>query len=70
MTRSETNCLRRTVSAELSPTGRQIDFAARWHRRWTDDGEFRVGVVWTRESGHRASADPSLALLTGWRHTF
>ena len=62
--------LRRPVSAELSPTGRQIDFAARWHRRWTDDGEFRVGAVWTRESGHRASADPSLALLAGWRHTF
>ena len=46
--------LRRPVSADLSPTGRQIDVAARWHRRWKDAGELRLGAVWTRELGHRA----------------
>ena len=62
--------LRRPVSASLSPTGRQIDVAARWHRRWTGDGELRVGAVWSHDPGHRASADPSLALLAGWRQAF
>ena len=62
--------LRRPVSADLSPTGRQIDVAARWHRRWKDAGELRLGAVWTREPGHRAAADPSLALLAGWRQAF
>ena len=33
----------------LSPHGRQIDVAARWHRRWTGGGELRLGAVWTRE---------------------
>ena len=59
--------LRRPVSADLSPTGRQVDVAARWHRRWRDGGELRLGAVWTREPSHRAAADPSLALLAGWR---
>ena len=62
--------VRRPVSADLSPTGRQVDVAARWHRRWRDSGEFRLGAVWTREPGHRAAADPSLALLAGWRQSF
>ena len=62
--------LRRPVSASLSPTGRQIDVAARWHRRLTGDGELRVGAVWSHDPGHRASADPSLALLAGWRQAF
>ena len=64
------NVVRRPVSAGLAPTGRQIDVAARWHRRWTDAGELRLGAVWTREPGHRAAADPSLALLAGWRQHF
>ena len=62
--------LRRAVSADLSPTGRQVDVAARWHRRWRDSGELRLGAVWTREPGHRAAADSSLALLAGWRQAF
>ena len=66
----EGGVLRRPVSAGLSPTGRQIDVAARWHRRWTGGGELRLGAVWTREPGHRSAADPSLALLAGWRQTF
>lgn len=66
----EGDVLRRPVNADLSPTGRQIDVAARWHRRWTGGGELRLGAVWTREPGHRSAADPSLTLLAGWRQTF
>ena len=59
--------VRRPLGSELSPTGRELNLAARWHRRWTEGGELRVGAVWTREPGHRATADPRLALLAGWR---
>ena len=62
--------VRRAVTADLSPTGRQIDIAARWHRRRADGGELRIGAVWTREPGHRVDADPSLSLLAGWRTEF
>ena len=62
--------LRRPVSADLSPTGRQVDVAARWHRRWKDGGELRLGAAWTRDPGHRAATDPSLAVLAGWRQAF
>ena len=60
----------RPVRADLAPTGRQIDVTARWHRRWKEAGELRLGAVWTRDPGHRAAADPSLALLAGWRQAF
>ena len=44
--------------ADLAPTGRQIDVAARWHRRWTHAGELRLGAVWTRDPGHRRLRGP------------
>ena len=62
--------LRRAVTADLSPTGRQIDIAARWHRRTASGGDLRLGVSWTHQPGHRADADPALALLAGWRRAF
>ena len=62
--------LRRPMSADLSPTGRQIDVAARWNRRWKHSGELRLGAVWSHDPGHVASADPSLAVLAGWRQAF
>ena len=62
--------LRRAVTADLSPTGRQIDVEARWHRRTADGGDLRLGAVWTHQPGHRADADPGFALLAGWRRTF
>ena len=62
--------LRRAVTADLSPTGRQIDVAARWHRRTASGGDLRLGTVWTHQPGHRADANPALALLAGWRRAF
>ena len=62
--------LRRAVTADLAPTGRQIDVEARWHRRTASGGDLRLGAVWTRQPGHRADADPGLALLAGWRRAF
>lgn len=62
--------LHHPVTADLSPTGRQLDVEARWHRRTRSGGDLRLGVGWTLEPGHRAGGDPSLTLLAGWRRAF
>ena len=61
--------VRSRVSAELAPSGRQIDVAAQWHQP-LDIGELRLGAVVTRQPGHRAAEGLELTLLTGWRWTF
>ena len=61
--------VRRPVAADLAPSGRQIDIAAKWHRPLTI-GDLRLGAVWTHEPGHRATAGPELTLLSGWRYAF
>ena len=61
--------VRDRVSADLAPSGRQFDIETRWERPLAG-GELRLGVVVTREPGHRAAADPELTLLSGWRRTF
>ena len=62
--------LRRTLSAGLEPSGRQIDLAAHWRRSLSAGGEIGLGAVLARQPGHDASADPELTLLAAWRHTF
>ena len=61
---------RRPVTADLVPTGRQIEVTAQWRRMLSTGGELRLGAAWTRHPGHAASAEPDLTLLAGWRHTF
>ncbi len=66
----EGGVLRRSLSAGLEPSGRQIDVSAQWHRSLADGGELRIGAGWTRQPGHDAAADPELTLLAGWRYSF
>ena len=61
---------RHSVTADLVPTGRQIEVAAQWRKKLSTGGELRLGAAWTRHPGHAAAADPDLTLLAGWRHTF
>ena len=61
---------RRPVTADLVPTGRQIEVTAQWRWMLSTGGELRLGAAWTRHPGHAASAEPDLTLLAGWRHTF
>ena len=61
---------RQTMTADLAPTGRQIELAAEWRQRLDGGGELRLGAAWTHEPGHAAAADPDLTLLAGWRHAF
>ncbi len=66
----EGGVLRRSLSAGLEPSGRQIDLTAEWHRSLADGGELRLGAGLTRQPGHDAAADPELTLLAGWRYAF
>ena len=61
--------VRSSVSADIAPSGRQIDVAAHWHQP-LNVGELRLGAVVTHQTGHRAAEDFDLTLLSGWRLTF
>ena len=61
--------LRREFTADLAPTGRQIDLSVRWERP-LGAGSLRLGTIATRHAGHDAAARPRLSLLAGWRATF
>ena len=62
--------MRRSVAAEIAPTGRQIDIMAHWRQPWTSAGELRLGAVWTHDPGHRAAASSDLSFMVGWRTPF
>ena len=51
---------RRPVTADLVPTGRQIEVTAQWRRMLSTGGELRLGAAWTRHPGHAAAAEPDL----------
>ncbi len=61
---------RRTVMADLEPSGRQMEVAVQWRRPLAYDGELRLKTVWTRNPGHDATADSGLTLLAGLRYMF
>ena len=61
--------LRSSFSADIAPSGRQIDFAAQWSQTLSS-GELRLGAVLTRQTGHRTSEALELTVLSGWRRRF
>lgn len=62
--------LRRSVAADITPTGRQIDVMAHWHQPSTAMGELRLGAVWTHDPGHSAAESSDLSFMVGWRSPF
>ena len=62
--------LRQPVSANLVPSGRQIDVTAQWHHSFTESHELRFDATWIHNPGHNAGAKPALSLLAGWRFAF
>ena len=62
--------LRQAVSANLVPSGRQIDVSARWSHSFTDGNELRFDAAWIHNPGHNAGAKPALSLLAGWQFEF
>ncbi len=61
--------LHESISADLAPSGRQIDLAARWRRAGVFGGEFRTEAYVSHHPGHM-DAKPAFGLLAGWRAAF
>ena len=61
--------VRNAVWADLEPSGRQIDIAAHW-RQPLAVGELRLDALVTLQPGYRASENPELTVLSGWRLSF
>ena len=61
--------VRRKFSADLTPSGRQLDLSVRWERPLAR-GLLRLGATATRHPAHDAEARPRLDLLAGWRASF
>ena len=62
--------LRRAVSANLAPKGRQIDIAAGWSRSFEMGSAVQLGAVWSHQPGHTASATPQVTMQASWRIAF
>ena len=62
----EGGIVRQQFSADVTPTGRQLDLAVRWDRPFAE-GDFRLGAIATRHPGHDGDARPRVVLLAGWR---
>ena len=61
--------MRETFSADLAPSARQIDLAARWRRAGVFGGALQVEAAASHDPGHVA-VQPAFSLLTGWRAEF
>ncbi|MYC26947.1 MAG: S8 family serine peptidase [Nitrospira sp. SB0662_bin_26] len=61
--------LRQAVSADVAPSGRQIDVSAQWYYPLVN-GELRFDAAWMHNPGHNANADPAVRLLAGWQFAF
>ena len=61
--------LRETVTANLEPSGRQIDFSAQVVAQ-TKAGKVSIGTVASREPGHDENANTALSLLAGYSMSF
>ena len=57
--------VRHVFSADLTPSGRQVDVAAEWNQPLAV-GELRVGAVVTHQPRHRAAAAPEFRVRGGW----
>ena len=62
--------LRQPVSANLVPSGRQIDVSAQWFHSLADGNELRFDATWIHNPRHNARAKPALSLLAGWQFEF
>lgn len=57
------------ISAALTPSSRQIDLAAHWHRGDLWGGELRLGALHSWNPGHMAGS-PETGLLLAWQSRF
>ncbi|MCY4354575.1 MAG: hypothetical protein OXC09_07315, partial [Truepera sp.] len=61
--------LYRSVLAELTPSGRQLDLAASWHREELLGGTLRAEAALSSDPGH-LETEPIFSLAAGWQVVF
>ena len=67
----EGEVLKSSGSADLEPSGRQIDLTAQWRRALpSGNGDFRLATGVSFHPGHSDSAEPTISVLAGWRRGF
>ncbi len=67
----EGKVIRTSSSVDLEPSGRQVDFSARWRRSSpASDRDFRLATSLSIHPGPRAVAGTELSVMAGWRSGF
>ena len=59
----------RSVAAELTPSGRELNLAASWQREQLLGGTFRAEAALSSEPGH-LETEPIFSLAAGWQVVF
>ena len=63
--------LKSSYTADLEPSGRQIDLAMQWRRALpSGNGDFRLATGLSFHPGHSDAAEPTIGVLAGWRLGF
>ena len=63
--------LKSSSSADLEPSGRQIDLVAQWRRSLpSGNGDFRLATGLSFHPGHNDATEPTIGVLAGWRLGF
>ena len=67
----EGEVLKSSGSADLEPSGRQMDLAMQWRRALpSGNGDFRLATGLSLHPGHSDAAEPTISVLAGWRLGF
>ena len=62
--------IRSDISANVKPTGRQVDLSLNWEHATSDLSGFMLEGVYRRNAGHSANSPPGFLFTAGWRQQF
>ncbi len=62
--------VRSDISANIEPTGRQVDFSLNWEHETSAVSGFMLEGVYRRNAGHSANSPPEFLFTAGWRQQF
>ncbi len=61
--------LQQNITAQLRPSGRQLDLTAHWHHNNLWGGQLRLGTIYSHHLGHIAGAS-DYGMLLSWQAAF
>ncbi len=61
--------LQQNITAQLRPSGRQLDLTAHWHHNNLWGGQLRLATIYSHHLGHIAGAS-DYGMLLGWQAAF